>query len=125
MNSVTLKEAICQEFDLKEQDFVGFVLRKTLFKRVLLVFPVVKVFFPDFLFNERRLVEKIADATNLTEIQDEVDFYQHKFVVNFVMKEALRFRISGMKIMRLANRVFQSVRDDANKEAPVQLPTHQ
>jgi hypothetical protein len=106
MNSKTLKEAICHQYNLEERDFEKFVLKRTLFFRVRLIRPLIRFFYPDYLFNERRLVEKIGKTKNLTEIQGEVDFYQHKYVVNFVMKEALRFRISGMKIMSLANKVF-------------------
>ena len=120
MNSVTLKQAICHQYNLNEQDYVHFVLRRSLFKRVLLVRPFINIFFPDFLFNEQRLVEKIADATQLREIQDEVDFYQHKYVVNFTMKEALRFRLSGMKIMRLANRAFQKAKVDVPDQRPIE-----
>jgi hypothetical protein len=82
------------------------MLKRTLFKRVRLVRPVIQFLYPEYLFNEKRLLEKIGEAESMKEIQDEVDFYQHKYVVNSVMKDALRFRISGMKIMSIANKAF-------------------
>jgi hypothetical protein len=106
MHPVNFKQAVCHLCKVKEQDYVRFVLNRSLFWRARLVRPVVHFFYPDFLFQERRLVEKIAAAANLREIQEEVDFYQHKYVVNFVMKDALRFRLSGMRLMSLANKAF-------------------
>lgn len=108
MNSVTLKEAILREYALEESEFESFVLKKTLFFRVRLIRPIVRFFFPEYLFNERRLIEKVGRAMTLREIQEEVDFYQHKYVVNHTMKDALRFRLSGLKLMSLANRTFQN-----------------
>lgn len=85
---------------------MAFMMKRTLFRRVRLIRPVVQVFFPHYLFNEEKLIEKIASAHNLKEIQQEVDFYQHKYVVNSVLKDALRFRISGMRVMSIANQAF-------------------
>jgi hypothetical protein len=107
MNDVTFQKAVCQLHQIKESQYKTFVLKRSLFRRARLVSPLVTFFYPDFLFNERRLVERVANARNLREIQDEVDFYQHKFVVNFIMKDAFRFRLSGMRLMRLANKAFQ------------------
>ncbi|MEX0330942.1 MAG: hypothetical protein AB3N64_05905 [Puniceicoccaceae bacterium] len=82
------------------------MMKRTLFRRVRIVRPFIRIFFPHYLFNEEKLIENIASAENLREIQKEVDFYQHKYVVNSVFKDALRFRISGMRIMSIANRAF-------------------
>lgn len=107
MHQVTFKNAVCRLHGLKEGDYRLFVLKRSLFWRVRLVEPVVRFFYPDYLFNERRLVDKVGKAVNLREIQEEVDFYQHKYVVNFLIKDALRFRISGMRLMSLANKAFK------------------
>ena len=112
MKTVTFKEAVCKLHRLKEKHYQVFVLRRALFFRVRLVRPIVQFFHPDFLFHELRLIDKIAEAHNLREIQEEVDFYQHKFVVNFVMKDALRFRLSGMRLMSLANTAFQHMANE-------------
>lgn len=117
MKSITFKEAVCKLHHLKEKQFKAFVLRRSLFLRVRFVRPFVQFFHPDFLFQELRLIEKIANARNLREIQEEVDFYQHKYVVNFVLKDALRFRLSGMRLMSLANTTFQRVASDQPKSA--------
>ena len=107
MESLTLKQAIIQHYELNEQDYEEFVLNKTLFFRLRLLRPVVEVFYPEFLFNELRLIENAGKAIRMREIQDEIDFYQHKYVVNSLVKEALKFRLSGMKLIRLAHEVFR------------------
>ena len=106
MEPLTLKQAILDQYNLNEQDFEKFVLKRTLFLRVKLIRSIVQFVNPDFLFNERRLIEKAVKSIDLKEVQEEVDFYQHKYVVNFIMKEALKFRLSGMKLIRLAHKVF-------------------
>jgi hypothetical protein len=111
MEPVTFKKAICVQFNLSEANYESFVLSRTLFNRVRLIRPIVGFVFPNFLFNEKRLVEKVAGAENLREIQEEVDFYQHKYVVNSVIKDALRFRLSGMRIMSMAHKAFRASSD--------------
>jgi hypothetical protein len=102
--NLNFKKALCQQYQIEEKKYVSFVLSQALFKRVRLFMPLISFFKPQFLFNERRLVEKVGRATTLREIQAEIDFYQHKHVVNFLWKDALRFRLSGMRLMSLANK---------------------
>lgn len=121
MEPITFKEAVCNLYGIHPEKFERFMLRKTLFWRVRFLQPLIEFFHPDFLFNERRLVSKIANAHNMREVQEEVDFYQHKFVVGFVLKEVLRFRISGMRIMIIARKAFQEVirqRREQAEQAP-------
>jgi hypothetical protein len=110
MQPVTFKQALCQLQQIDEAKYIEFVLKKALFRRMRIAAPVVRLLYPDFLFHETRLVEKIAGARSMREIQEEVDFYQHKYVVNYLFKEALRFRISGMRLMQLASEAFQQAR---------------
>ncbi len=108
MKPVTFKKAVCLQFNVSEASYEHFVLKQTLFNRVRIMRPLLSLLAPNFLFNEKRLVEKVADAESLREIQQEIDFYQHKYVVNSVIKDAFRFRLSGMRIMSMANKVFNS-----------------
>lgn len=106
MADLNFKEALCRQYRLKEDKYVSFVLSRALFTRVRIFLPLIRFFKPHILFNERRLVEKVGRATSLHEIQSEIDFYQHKHVVNFLWKDALRFRLSGMRLMSLANKTL-------------------
>lgn len=108
MNEQSFKARLCQKYHLSESAYLGFVLKKSLFLRVRLLNPLIHIFSPDYLFNEKRLVERVAAAESMRDIQDEIDFYQHKFVVNFIFKDALRFRLSGYQLLSLAAEVFDS-----------------
>ena len=108
MSDVTFQKAVCQLHGIKESRYKRFVLTRSLFRRTRIVRPIVSFFYPNFLFNEKRLVDRVANAQNLREVQEEVDFYQHKFVVNFIMKDAFRFRLSGMRLMSMANKAFRA-----------------
>lgn len=108
MKSVTFKKAVCSQFNLSEANYESFVLKRTLFNRVRIIRPLLNFFSPNFLFNEKRLVEKVGQAESMKEIQEEIDFYQHKYVVNSVLKDAFRFRLSGMRIMSMANKAFKA-----------------
>lgn len=119
MSQESFKSAVCRLYEIKESQYDSFVLKRSLFRRVRMVRPFIRFFYPDYLFNERRLVEKVGRAHNLREIQEEVDFYQHKYVVNFIMKDALRFRISGMRLMSLANKAFHHSAKHEGKPRPI------
>lgn len=116
MEELNFKQAVCQQFRIKDTQYVPFVLGRALFHRVRMVRPLVQFFYPDYLFNERRLVEKVAVAKDLRDIQAEVDFYQHKYVVNFLMKETFQFRLSGMRLMSLANKVFMHANNGRTRQ---------
>lgn len=113
MEVMTFKIALCSLYDLSEERYTAFMLRRSLFRRVKFVRPFIQFFYPDFLFNEKRLIDKVAKAHNLREIQEEVDFYQHKYVVNSMVKDALKFRVSGMRVMSLANKAFNHAKESS------------
>lgn len=104
MEPLTFKHAVCQAFGIQEKDYVRFVLKRSLSNRARLLYPLIRLLSPDFLFNETRLVEQVGNARSLKEIQQEIDFYHHKFVTESISKDALRFRISGIRLMRLAKK---------------------
>jgi len=112
MSERTFKEALCEMNGIDESRYLSFALKKTLFLRVRLLHPFISVFYPDHLFNEKRLLERVSRAVDLREVQDEVDFYHHKYVVNFVLKDAFRFRLSGYRLLMLAGKVFKNSSTD-------------
>lgn len=108
----TFREMVCQQYGISEETFIPFVVRKCVFKRALILRPIVLPFHPDVLFQERRMVELAGRCTTLKEIQYEIDFYQHKYVVNSLIKDALKFRASGMRLMRFAKAVFHKAKQN-------------
>ena len=115
MEDATFKQSVCQLYDLTSKDYGEFILKQTLFHRVRFIRPFLSFFYPNYLFNEKRLVEKVGRAENLKEIQEEIDFYQHKYVVTSPLKDALKFRVSGMRLMSLANKTFLNSKNPASK----------
>ncbi|MFO7725650.1 MAG: hypothetical protein R6V45_08890 [Oceanipulchritudo sp.] len=110
MPEATFKAAVCDYYSMEETAYPAFALRHSLTRRMRILYPFVQVLHPDFLFNERRLIERVAKASSLREIQEEIDFYHHKFVVSSITRDALRLRVSGMQLMHLANKVFNQPR---------------
>lgn len=113
MKEHTFKESVCTLLGLKEEAYAKVVLRTCLSNRARLLRPLIALLSPNFLFNETRLIEKVARSTSLKEVKEEVDFYQHKFVANFFVKDTLRFRISGVRLISLAQRAFDRARKDS------------
>lgn len=113
MKETTFKESVCKLLALKEEAYAKVILKTCLSNRARLLRPLISLISPDFLFNEVRLIEKVAHSTSLREVKEEVDFYQHKFVANFFMKDTLRFRISGVRLISLAQRAFDRAKRDS------------
>ena len=113
MNETPFKQVLCDAYDLDSDKYMSFLLSHTLYFRVRLLHPFIRIFYPDHLFHEKRLIERVARAIDFKEIQDEVDFYQHKYVVHHFFKDTLRFRLSGYRLLTLAADLFKhtSVRD--------------
>jgi hypothetical protein len=108
MDSISFRERVCRVHDIPESKYVGFVLRHSVFTRFFLLSPLITIFIPDIFFQEHHLIERVGRSTTLREVQEEIDYYQHKYVVNSVFKDALKFRISGMRLMKFASQVYRS-----------------
>ncbi len=102
----TFRHAICAQYGLAPEAYVGFVLDRVLYWRVRALRPILLFFFPEFLFNEVRLIEKVAGARTLQQVQEEIDYYHHKYVAGFLWKDVFRFRIAGARLMKLAAQAF-------------------
>jgi hypothetical protein len=119
MDTHSIKRGVCSLYQIKDDEYKAFMLKRGLFKRVRIVRPFIDFFNSDYLFNEKRLVDKIGQAETLKEIQEEIDFYQHKYVVNSVLKDALRFRISGMRLMRICNQALNHLANSTKSDTDV------
>lgn len=67
---------------------------------------------PNAFHAERRLIQSIAKATTLLDIQYDIDFYQHKNVVNSLFRGTLHFRASGKKIMSMAKILYAQAKKE-------------
>lgn len=99
----------CAEKNLSPESFEWHLVKRVIFVHFLLVLPILWIFGTNVLHPERRLLTLIGRCQSLEEVQNNIDFYQHKNVVNSLWRGPLRFRISGKKLMRIAKSL--SLRD--------------
>jgi hypothetical protein len=101
-----LLAATCARFGIREQEFQRYLFRRTVFRRAQLIGWLIHPFHPDFLYQERRLIAQVAHAVNLAEVRNEIDFYQHKYVVGSVRREIFSMRLSGQRLLRIAKMAY-------------------
>lgn len=95
----------CAEHSVSPDSFEIHLLRRVIFAHFLFVLPFLWILGPNVLHPERRLMILIGRCRTLEEVQNNIDFYQHKNVVNSFWRGPLRFRISGKKLMSIAKRL--------------------
>lgn len=116
---IIFKQAVCLRYGITPEKYTSFVLNRCLFRRMRWIAPIIGVFNADFLFHERRLIRSVAKAGNMREVQEEIDFYHHKYIVNHLLRDAFCFRLSGMRLMSLANAVFKEYnRQEGTRDKP-------
>lgn len=86
------------------------VLGRALTRRARLLRPLVAFFHPEAFHAEKTLVRQAGDKIDFEDIRLDIDFYQHKNVVDSFLRSTLRFRISGIRLQRLAHHAFDAVR---------------
>jgi hypothetical protein len=107
----TFKEAVCSLLECTPEQYEKVVFRNVVFFRTRFIGFFVGIFYPDFHFQEQNLIRQVAQNTTMTEMQTDIDFYQHKHVSNSVRRDAMGIRLSGKKMMSLASRAFAASRD--------------
>ena len=107
MKTCTFKEAVCDLLKVQEATYDKVILKSCLTNRARIFFYIISALNPNFFFNERRLVKNVSKALSMKEIKEEVDFYQHKYVANFMFRDTFRFRLSGIRLISLGQRAFK------------------
>lgn len=100
------KTLTCSYLDIPPEDFEKKMLAKILFKRARLVKALFRLIGLELFYQERVLIRHAARCHSISEIRNEIDFYQHKYVVNKFWKDIMHFRASGQALIRLANKIF-------------------
>lgn len=106
LEPITFKYAVCRLLKCREADYERLVFQKVMFRRARLIGFFISWFHPDFHFQEKLLIRQVAETHSLNEVQADIDFYQHKYVVNSMRRDGLNCRLSGKRLMRLARRAF-------------------
>lgn len=103
---MTFKRAVCCLLKCEEEDYERLVFQKVMFRRARLIGFFVSWFYPDFHFQEKLLIRQVAETHSLSEVQSDIDFYQHKYVLNSMLRDGFSCRLSGKRLIRLARRAF-------------------
>lgn len=106
---VSFKQAVCLCLGCGEDQYERQVFRRVMTRRARLVGFFISWFYPEFHFQERLLIRQAGQAQSLKEIQLDIDFYRHKYVVSSKRRDNFGLRLSGKRLMRFARKVFASV----------------
>lgn len=116
--TVDFRTAYCRWRGIDSSDFEKDVLKRTLTWNARFVKPIVRLLHPDAFHPELSLVRQAGDKIEFEDIRLDIDFYQHKHVVNSSLREFLRFRVSGTRLQRLALNAFRAVRGSGRSASP-------
>lgn len=107
---IDFRTAFCRSRGISEKQFEEEVLKRTLTWNARLVRPIISLFHPDAFYPEISLVRQAGDKIDFEDIRLDIDFYQHKFVSSSSIRDLFRFRVSGIRLQRLALNAFRSTR---------------
>ena len=108
LEPLTFRSAVCRYLKCEATEYEREVFRRVMFRRARLVGLFVSWIHPDFHFQEKMLIRQIAETRSLSEVKLDIDFYQHKYVLNSMRRDGFNLRLSGKRLMRLARRAFAS-----------------
>lgn len=108
MSTDDFRERFAQRFGLKSSaDCERALLWKTRYPVARFMAPVMEAFWPSLFRQDRELVSKIAAQSSIDGVRTLVDFFkaQQSYESSF-LRGTLRLRVSGRRVMSLANEVF-------------------
>lgn len=108
--AVTFRTAYCRWCECPEEDFEVRVLAQTLPVTARLLRFFMRPFRPHAFFAEYLLVKQAGDKQSLSDVEIDIDFYKHKYVVGSLARESFRLRVSGRQLLRLARDAFRYAR---------------
>lgn len=119
---IDFRNAYCEWKGCPIEAFERRVLAETLFFPARVLRALVRPFRPHAFYSEFLLVKQAGDKQELEDIQLDVDFYQHKYVVGTLTRESFSLRVSGRQLVKLAHSAFRSVRrKEKNQPRPNQV----
>lgn len=112
-NQIDFRTAYCKVYDCPVKEFEPRVLRQTLFWHARLLRSLVRPVRPESFYAEYLLIKQAGDKILISDVQLDVDFYQHKYVNGFTMRESFKARVSGRRLVGLARRVINQAKKSA------------
>jgi hypothetical protein len=102
----SFKDAYCQLRGIDPSAFEQHLFCDVVFLRARIYGLFVQPFYPNLFHNERALIREVGDNTTLGEMKTDIDFYQHKYVVNSLWRDLFKVRVSGQRLLRIARDAF-------------------
>jgi len=99
-------ERFCSYFECDEAAYEEKLLSLICDRPTRFVFAFLRAFSPHSLHPEYQLVRQLAHVDNLRDVKHDIEFYQHKYVCNSMLREGLNRRVSGKRLMAIAIELF-------------------
>ena len=112
-NKLDFRTAYCRIYNCPEEEFEPRVLAQTLFLHTRVIRAILRTFRPASFYAEYLVVKQAGDKVLLSDVQLDIDFYQHKHVVGHLFRESLNMRLSGRRLIKLAGSVFRQARENS------------
>lgn len=104
---IDFRTAYCQWRGCPVEQFEKRLLSETLFFPAKVLRFIAMPFRPQSFHAEYVLMRQAGDKQQIEDIELDVDFYQHKYVVGKLSRESFSLRVSGRKLVRLARYAFK------------------
>jgi hypothetical protein len=101
------KLAFCQRFGCSEQDYVRRATRACLYRRALVVWPILRILRPRFFQVDVDTIERVGDAADWATFKAELAaFSAENRVRTGFLRNRFKFRLSGNRLTQLAEELF-------------------
>lgn len=102
------REACCEYFNCKPEEYEQAVFWHCLYDHAEKSAKILWQFSQSFFQWDIYLVQTVANATALSEMEHELNSYRHQYRVSGILRRKLRIRLSGQKLLDLASKVWCS-----------------
>lgn len=107
---IDFRTAYCEWTGCPVDQFEKRVLAQTLFFQARVLRFIARPFRPHSFHAELVLIKQAGDKQELSDVELDIDFYQHKYVVGKLLRESFNLRVSGRQLLKLARNAFRSAR---------------
>ena len=106
----TFRETFCEHYRCPESQYVRKAFRKCLYRRALLLAPLLELLWRDFFQVDLDAIERLGAAQSWKELNTELRAFQSNSQLRGrLLRSQFRLRVSGNRIRRLAVQLFGPV----------------
>ena len=96
----------CERFQCSSQGFEAHVLRQCLHPRAIILSNLIWRVSPEYFREDLELIREIKDLTDAKEVETEIYNFRNRHPPKGVLSGKLGVRISGQKLVNLAESLF-------------------